>query len=120
MGASQVAQLVNNLPATQQQQQQCRRAWFDSWVGKFSWKRDRLPTPGFLGFPSGSGGKSACKVGELSLIPGLGRSPEGGHGNPLQFSCQENPHGRRSLAGYSPWGHTEWTRLSYKAQHSIG
>ena len=32
-------------------------------------------------------------------------SPGGGHGNPLQYSCLENPHGQRSLAGYSPWGH---------------
>ena len=36
-----------------------------------------------------------------------GRSPGGGHGNPLQYSCLENPHGQRSLAGYSPGGHTE-------------
>ena len=41
-------------------------------------------------------------------IPGLGRSPGRGHGNPLQYSCLENPHGQRSLAGYdSPWGHKE-------------
>ena len=43
---------------------------------------------------------------------GLGRSPEGGPGNPLQYSCLENPTDR-SLAGYSPWGHkvsdtTKW------------
>ena len=38
------------------------------------------------------------------FIPGLGRSPGGGHGNPLQDSCLENPHGQRSLEGYSPWG----------------
>jgi hypothetical protein len=37
----------------------------------------------------------------------LGRSPGGGHGNPLQYSCLKNPHGQRSLAGYSPWGHKE-------------
>ena len=61
-----------------------------------------------LGFPGGSVGKeSACSVGELGSIPGLGRSPGGGHGNPLQYSCLENPHGQRSLAGYSPWGHKE-------------
>jgi len=41
------------------------------------------------------------------LIPGLGRSPGGGYGNSLQYSCPENPHGQRSLAGYSPWGHKE-------------
>ena len=37
-------------------------------------------------------------------IPGLGRSPGGGHGNPLSYSCLENPHGQRSLVGYSPQG----------------
>ena len=36
------------------------------------------------------------------LIPWLGRSPGGGHGNPLQYSCLKIPHGQRSLAGYSP------------------
>ena len=45
-------------------------------------------------FPGGSDGKVfACNVGDLSLIPGLGRSPGRGHGNPLQCSCLENPHG---------------------------
>ena len=53
------------------------------------------PTPVFLGFPSGSDGKeSTCYVGDLGLIPGLGRSPGGGHGNPLQRSCLENPMDR--------------------------
>ena len=62
-----------------------------------------------MGFPGSSGSKeSACNVGDLDLIPGLGRSPGGGeHGNPLQYSCLENPHGQRSLAGYDPWGHKE-------------
>ena len=47
--------------------------------------------------PGGSDGKeSACNAGDLGLIPGLGRSPGGGHGNPLQYSCLENPHGQRS------------------------
>ena len=45
-----------------------------------------------LGFPGGSAGKeSACNVGELGLIPGLGRSPGEGKGYPLQFSGLENP-----------------------------
>ena len=35
----------------------------------------------------------------------IGKIPGGGHGNPLQYSCLENPHEQRSLAGYSPWGH---------------
>ena len=37
------------------------------------------------------GKESACSVGELCLIPGLGRSPGEGNGNPLQYSCLENP-----------------------------
>ena len=58
-------------------------------------------TVGFLG--SSAGKESTCNVGDSGLIPGLGRSPGGGHGNPLQYSCLENPHGQKSLAGYSPW-----------------
>ena len=38
--------------------------------------------------------ESACNVGDLGLIPGLGRSPGRGHGNPLQYSCLENPMDR--------------------------
>ena len=67
-----------------------------------------LPTSVFLGFPDGTDGKeSAWSAGDLGLIPGLGRSPGGGHLNPLQYSCQGDPHGQRSLVGYSPWGHKE-------------
>ena len=44
-----------------------------------------------LGFSGGSDSKeSACTVGDLSLVPGLGRSPGGGHGTPPQYSCLEN------------------------------
>jgi len=51
-------------------------------------------------FPGGSDGKeSAYNGGDLGLIPGLGRSLGGGHGNPLQFSCLEILHGQRSLVG---------------------
>ena len=54
-------------------------------------------------FPGGSDGKeSSCSVGDLGSILGLGRSPGGGHGNPFQYSCLENPHGQRSLEGYRP------------------
>ena len=49
---------------------------------------------------------NAGDVRDLGSIPGLGRSPGGGHGNPLQDSCLENP-GKRSLADYSPQGHKE-------------
>ena len=92
--ASLVAQLVKNLPEMQESPV--------SWIGKFPWRRDRLPTPLFLGFPGGSDGKeSTCNLEDLGLIPGLGRSSGGGHGNPVQYSCLENPHGQRSLVGYS-------------------
>ena len=46
-----------------------------------------------------------AKAGGAGSIPGSGRSPGEGNGNPLQYSCLENPHGQRSLVGYSPWGH---------------
>ena len=46
-------------------------------------------------------------AGDVGLIPGLGRSPGGGHGNPLLCSCLGESHGQRSLAGYSPWGRKE-------------
>ena len=60
------------------------------------------------GFPCGSDGKeSTCNMGDLGSIPGLERFPGGGHGNPLYYSCLENPHGQRSLVGYSPRGHKE-------------
>ena len=60
---------------------------------------------GSWGFPCGSAGKeSASNAGDLDSVPGLGRSPGGGHGNPRQYSCLQNPHGQRSLVGYSPWG----------------
>ena len=60
------------------------------------------------GFPGGSGGKeSACNTGNLGLIPESGSSPGGENGNPLQSSCLENPTGRGTWQGYSPWGHKE-------------
>ena len=69
--------------------------------------------------PGGSDGKeSACNAGDLGSIPWSERSPGGGLGSPLQYSCLENPHGQRSLAGYSPWGHkeldmTEWLSIAH-------
>ena len=46
---------------------------------------------------------SAGEIRDIGSIPGSGRSPGEGHGNRLQYSCLENPHGQRSLAGCSPW-----------------
>ena len=84
------------------------RPWFDSWVGKICWRRDRLPTPVFLGFPCGSAGKkSTCNAGDLGFIPVLGRSPGEGKGYSLQYSGLENS------MDYTVHGVAKsWTRLS--------
>ena len=56
------------------------------------WTTREAPTLFFGAFPGGSDSKEfACNVGDLGLILGLGRSPGGGNGNPLQYSCLENP-----------------------------
>ena len=71
-------------------------------------------------FPGGLDGKEfSCNAGDLGLIPGLGRSPVEGHGNPLQYSYLENPHGQRILVDYSSWGHKELDRTEQlsTAQH---
>ena len=58
-------------------------------------KTETLQTERKKGFPGGSDSKeSSCNEGDLVSIPGLGRSPGGGHGNPLQCSCLENPMNR--------------------------
>ena len=71
------------------------------WVGNILWRRDRLSTPVFLGFPGGSVGKeSGCSVGDLGLIPGLKRSPGEWLPTPVFW-----PGEFQVL--YSPWGHRE-------------
>ena len=68
-------------------QLKCRRPQFDSWVRKIPWRRERLPTPGFLSFPGGSDSKaSAYNAGDPGLTPGLGRSNGEEKGYPLQYS----------------------------------
>ena len=70
------------------------------------WATINWPNPAHHGLPPWLGGKeSGCNAGatgDSGLIPALGRSPGRGHGNPLQYSCLENPHGQRSLVSYSP------------------
>ena len=51
------------------------------------------------------------------LIPGLGRSPGGGNGNPLHYSSPGESHGQRSLVGYSPWGHKELDTTEQLSTH---
>ena len=79
-----------------------------------------------LGFPHGAGGKeltaNAEAAGDVGLIPGLGRSPGGVHGSPLQYSCQENPVDRGASSmdrGDSPQGHKE-SDTTEVTQHAGG
>ena len=105
--ASLVAQMVKNLLAMQE-----TPVWFLDREDPL--EKGAATHSSILGFPGGSDGKeSNCNVGDLGLIPGLERSPREGKGYPLQYYCLENPHGQRSLAGYSPWDRkesdtTEW------------
>ena len=56
----------------------------------------------YMGFFGGSDGKeSSCNAGDMGLVSGWEDSPGEGNSNPLQYSCLENPHGQRRLAGYS-------------------
>ena len=73
-----------------------------------------------LGFPGGwDNEESTCNAGDLGLMPGLERSPGGGHGNPLQYSGLENPHGQRSLVNYSPWGCKESDMTEWLSTHTL-
>ena len=73
-----------------------------------------------LGFPVGLVVKNpSANAGDAGSIPGLGRSPGGGNGNPFQYSCLKN-HEQRNHAGYSPWGHIKsHIRLSNHAHITI-
>ena len=53
---------------------------------------------------------NAGELKDASSIPGLGRFPGEENGNPLQYSCLEDPMDREAWAGYSPWGHKELGR----------
>ena len=66
-----------------------------------------------MGFPGGSDSKEpACNAGDLSSIPGLGRSPEEGNGNPLQYSCLENSMDREAWQATVHGVAKSWTQLS--------
>ena len=94
LGASLAAQLVKNPPAMQE-------TWFDFWMGKippfqYSWASLATQTV-----------KNVCLQWGTWVWPWFGKIPWRDHGNPLQYSCLENPYGQSSLAGYSPWGFKE-------------
>ena len=64
------------------------------------------------GFPGSSDSKeSTCNAGDPGSIPGLGRSPGDGNGNPLQYSCLENPVDGGILYAIVHWVAKSWTRL---------
>ena len=113
------AQFLPIESAYMQQNRYCHRGNWEMWLSI------QLGFPEEV-FPGDSDGKeSACHAGDPGLIPGLGRSPGGGHGSPLQYSGLENPHGRRSLVGYSPWGRkeldtTERLSLFLKKKENMG
>ena len=83
-----VAQLVKNLPAMQEAQVQS--------LGREHPLEEGMAThSSILGLPRGLSGKeSACNAGDPGSVPGSGRSPGEGNGNPLQYSCLENPMDR--------------------------
>ena len=86
-----VAQLVKNPPVLHETQVR-----FLGW--KDPLEMGQATHPNLFGLPCWLSQQSACNVGDLDSIPGLGRSPGGGHGYPLQSTCLENPHEQRSLA----------------------
>ena len=93
--------------------------------GISAWRIDRKSvvegkSVGLVGFPGGAEVKaSTCNVRDLGLIPGSGRSPGEGNGNPLQYYCLENP-GQRSLVGYSPWVRKESDTTERLHFHFLG
>ena len=88
------------------------RPQFDSWVRKIHQRRDGLPIPVFLSFPSGSAGKEiACNARDLGSIPGLGRSPGEGKGYPLQYSGLENSMDCKAHGGHKQSDMTEGLSL---------
>ena len=72
-----------------------------------------------MGFPGGTDGKeSACNVGDLGLIPGLGRSPGEENGNPLQYTCLENSMDKGAWQSTAHGVTKSWTRLSAFHTHT--
>ena len=112
MWASLVAQLVKN-------------PWFNCWVRKILWRRERLPTTVFLGFPGGSEGKeSACNMVDLSVIPGLERATSRRAWQPTLIILPGESHGQRSLLGYSPCSrnnlrHTDNTTFMAESEEEL-
>ena len=97
-----------------------------SWVLKYTWTYFLVWSEHCMGFTNGACGKESAfqcgrwDVGDVGLIYWLGRSPGGGHGNPLQYSCQSQSRGgQRSLVGYTVHeGVRSWIRLKRFSMHT--
>ena len=106
MGASLVAQLVKNLPAMQETPVQFL-------VREDPLEKEQATHSSILGLPCDSDNKqSTCNTGDLGSTPQLERSPEGGHGNPLQYSGLENSMDRGAWQTTIHGVEENWTRLS--------
>ena len=82
-----------------------------AWEILWTEKSEFAPQP--QGFPDSSAGKeSSCNAGDPGSIPGLGRSPGEGNGNPLQYSCLENSMGREAWWAIAHGIAKSWTKLS--------
>ena len=88
---------------------QCKRLWFDSWVRKFPWRRDRLPLQySWASLVAQLVKESSCSAGDLGLIPGLGRSLGERKGYPFQYFGLESSmdcvvHGVRKELDTPEW-----------------
>ena len=104
--ASLIVQLVKNPPAIQETLVRFL-GWEDPlekrWATPFQYSWTSLVAQLVKNLPA---------TRDMGSTPGLGRSLGGGHANPLQYSCLQNPHGERYFAGYSPWGHKSQTQQS--------
>ena len=90
---------------------QCRRPGFDPWLGKIPRRRDRLTTPGFLGFSGGSDGEeSTCNAGDLGLVSGWGVALEKGVATHSRILAWRIP-GHKSLAGWATNTSTVFTQV---------
>ena len=91
----------------------CCRAWGHKWIQLRDWTTILMVLNIGVGFPGDSDGKEpACNSGDPDSIPGLGRSPGKGNGNPLQYSCLDNPMDRGAWLSTVHGVAKSWTWLS--------
>ena len=87
----------------------CGLGWAMTTCGRLDW-----------GSPGGAPGKEpAGDIRDEGLVPGWGRSLGGGQGDPLQYSCLENPMDRGDCRAHSPWGAKSWTQLKRLSTQQI-